>query len=125
MVPLNKGGTEISEQQFRQLFTTTENSKQQPTATKTQPTTTVTKHQQTKKTPQKTLKLRSLPRKTQNKRQKGLLDCCVACVCALRNIGDPFSKLDKPTSEELASLKNTRIKNIRQDIYERKIAGDN
>ena len=49
---INRGGVGHREQQFRQLST------QHKTATK---------RKQTKKTPKKTLTLRSLPRKTQNK----------------------------------------------------------
>jgi len=43
----------------------------------------------------------------------------------LKNIGDPFFELDYPSSEELASLKETRMKKLRQDINEMKIAGEN
>jgi len=65
-----------------------------------------------------------LSRKTQNNRQKGLLDCRVAVCCALKNNG-PFFELDPPNSEEPASLKDTRMKKIHQEIINMKIAGEN
>jgi hypothetical protein len=43
----------------------------------------------------------------------------------LKYNGDPFFELDNPSSEELASLRNTRMKKIRQDIFEMKNAGEN
>jgi hypothetical protein len=64
----------------------------------------------------------SLPRKTQNNAQKGLLDCRVAVCCALKN-NVPFFELDPPHSEEHVSLKDTRMKKTVRTINE-KIAGE-
>ena len=42
----------------------------------------------------------------------------------LKNNGNPFFELDHPNSEEPASLRNTRMKKIRQNMFEMKIAGE-
>jgi len=45
--------------------------------------------------------VRSLSRKTRNSSRKGLLDCFVAVVCALKKAKNPFSSWTHPNSEDL------------------------
>jgi hypothetical protein len=85
---INKGYRRKS-QQISQHFPTTKI----PNRNQPQPTATQTKQKQTKKHPKKTLTLHSLPRKTQNKLQKGLLERHVAVCCALKKDWRPLFRV--------------------------------